>query len=272
MKCPECGHHVGDHDAVCPYCSKALYEDTTLMKNITGRKKIDRESFINEKKEEGKSKQGFFGRAKKLFSGKNLKIVLICAAAVVVIAVAVIIVISVNSSKGEKTAKKAAEYVGLEISQAQDKLGIKFEGESAFSGVNNAIEFDGVYEAQEKVKVEGVTYPEWAIFVKLSQDNRIETVKYANFSLLGGGLKGKEKKEVVSLGRFKKGASWSDINEEIDMDYYSVEYGKDKTGYVYRYWYTSDNGDVQQVILTVNFDTDNKYIDYSTQFVYPTYL
>ena len=44
---------------------------------------------------------------------------------------------------------------------------------------------------------------------------------------------------------------------------------KENTSYLYKYYYITDNGDAQQVILTAVFDDENKFLYYSSELVYP---
>ena len=56
------------------------------------------------------------------------------------------------------------------------------------------------------------------------------------------------------------------------VEYYGIVWSKDTKNYIYRYWYENDAGDDQPVVLNVTFDTDNKYLYYSSTFIYPEYL
>ena len=58
----------------------------------------------------------------------------------------------------------------------------------------------------------------------------------------------------------------------IDLEYYGIVLSKDTKNYIYRYWYENDAGDDQPVVLNVTFDTDNKYLYYSSTLIYPEYL
>ena len=53
---------------------------------------------------------------------------------------------------------------------------------------------------------------------------------------------------------------------------YGIVWSKDTKNYIYRYWYDNDAGDKQPVVLNVTFDTDNKYLYYSSTLIYPEYL
>ena len=52
----------------------------------------------------------------------------------------------------------------------------------------------------------------------------------------------------------------------------TASYGQKTKNYIYRYWYENDAGDDQPVVLNVTFDTDNKYLYYSSTLIYPEYL
>lgn len=263
MNCPKCGKPVGDHDAICPNCGTELFIDTALADKIFSRSSAP---LIEDKTEKDKKKH------KLPDIKKHLKLILIAAAVIVVIVLAVIIIVSVTSNKGEKIAEKTSDFIGADFDVAEKKLDAKFKQESAYKGLSNVIDYDRVAESDGSVKVDGVTYPEWAALVKLDDEGRIITVKYADFESLKDDIKGYKKEHIVNLDKFDVGSSRSSIEKELDMDFYSVTFSKDGAAYVYRYWYENDSGDVQPVVLTVNFDNDGDYTSYSSVLLYHQFM
>lgn len=263
MNCPKCGKAVGDHDAICPNCGTELFIDTALADKIFNKSSTP---LIEESPEKVK-------KPRKLPDlKKHLKFIVIAAAVILVIAIAVIIIVSIASNKGEKIAQKTSDFIGADFDVAEKKLDAKFKEESAYRGLTNVIDYDRVAESDGSVKVDGVTYPEWAVLVKLDDEGRIVTVKYADFESIKSDIKGYKKEHIVNLDKFNVGSSRSTVEKELDMDYYSVTYSKDGAAYVYRYWYENDSGDAQPVVLTVNFDNDGDYQSYSSVLLYHQFM
>jgi hypothetical protein len=73
--------------------------------------------------------------------------------------------VNIISGKGENTAESISEYIGVDVAKAQKKLDMHFKDESAFQGVNNALNFDYIIESDDSVNVDGINYPEWAALV-----------------------------------------------------------------------------------------------------------
>lgn len=264
MNCPKCGKPVGDHDALCPNCGAELFIETALADKIFEKSKPFNEEPPQEKKpKKPRNKSGM---------KKALKLGAIVCAAVVVIIIVIVIVVSLTSGEGRKLAEKASDFIGADFDIAEKKLDAKFKKESAYKGLTNVIQYNRIAESDESVRVDGVTYPEWAVLITTDDEGRILTVKYADFASLKGDIMGTKKDRIVNLDRFKVGASRGDVEDELDMDFYSVTYTKDGVSYTYRYWYENDNGDEQPVVLSVNFDSDGDYVSYSSVLVYHQYM
>lgn len=262
MKCPKCGKKVGEHDAVCSNCGIALQDtpdDTALIKSVFGKKK----------KSLGTTKPDGVQQVKNKVGEKRLKLILFSIALVLLITLIIIIVVSITGTKGEKIAENVSEFIGSELADAEKKCEVHFKDESAYAGVNNAIKYDYAVEADDTVTVDGITYPEWGVFITLDDSDCIETVKYSNFKLLEDNVKGEERDRVVNLDKFEKGVTFGTVSDEIDLDYYSVVYALDADTYNYRYWYKTESGDVQPVVLSVTFDKNHKYLYYSSTLLYP---
>ncbi len=269
LNCPKCGKHVGDHDAICPECGAELFIDTALADKLFEKKSepFNAEPIIKERKKGEKR-----NKLPKGLSSKKVRLILIAAAAVAVIIIAAVIIISISSSEGEKLAENASDFIGADFEIAEKKLDAKFKKESAYKGLTNVIQYNRAAESDESVRVDGVTYPEWAVLITTDEENRILTVKYADFEILKDDINGVKKDRVVNMDKFRSGSSKKDVDKEVDMDFYSATYTKDGVSYSYRYWYENDSGDKQPVVLAVNYDSDGQYVSYSSVLVYHQYM
>ena len=110
------------------------------------------------------------------------------------------------------------------------------------------------------------------VLIVTDKKQKIQSVKYCDFKLLKKNIKGVECEKLINLDKFDKGASYDKVEDAIDIDPYSVTYSSDLVTYRYRYWYDSDTGDEQQVILDVSFDGENKFLYYTSTLVYPENL
>ena len=251
MKCPKCGKKASEQDSVCSNCGTVLREiteKTDAVQNVFGRER----RYLETAKSDGI-------KPEKIRSGKkHLKFIFFGIAVILLISLIIFAVISFTGVKGGKIAEKASQSIGSGLAQAEKSTEVHFKDESAYVGVNNAVKYDYITESDDSVSVDGITYPEWAVFVTLDDSDNIETVKYSDFKLLKDNVKGKERDRVVNLDKFEKGASFGTVSDEIDLDYYSVVYARDVDTYNYRYWYKTESGDVQPVILSVTFDKNNK--------------
>ena len=61
--------------------------------------------------------------------------------------------------------------------------------------------------------------------------------------MLKNNANGEKKSKAINLDKFEQGAKWSSLSDAIDLEYYGV-----------------------------TFDTDNKYLYYSSTLIYPEYL
>lgn len=271
MKCPKCSFEVGEHDARCPKCGSELFIDSVLADKIftKGVKPSDisfEDEAVPEPVKKKRQKQKAPKRPKQgksSFDLGRLKLPLIILLTVIALVIVVLLVLSLRAAKGEKVAKKAADYIGADYETVRDKIGAKTKEESAFKGLTAVIKYDYVAEAEKEVRLDGVNYPEWAVIFTLDTEKRIDTVRYINFKGVKNDLKGEKKDHAVNLEKFNRGAKQADVEKELDMDFYSLTYTKAGTTYTYRYWYENDAGDEQPVVLYVNYDKDGDYVDHS---------
>lgn len=265
MECPKCRKTVGENDAVCRNCGIALKEPKRKMfniKKITDRKKYKNHSDL-------KTVDGKKGLVRQKANENKLKLVLVAVSLILILVLIILLVSHISGDKGNKTALELKEYIGRSVSNAETDVEIHLKDESAFRGVNTALAFDYVYEAEEELEINDITYPEWTVTVILDKSEKIESVVYTDFTTVEDDLRGDKKEKSVSLDKFDKGAKYNTVTDEIDCDPYRITYNKENTSYMYKYYYITDNGDAQQVVLNVVFDDENKFLYYSSELVYP---
>ena len=261
MECPKCHKKAADNETVCPNCGTRLgaKSETASRKLLADKRKaID----INPQPAKRKMPVG-------AFSEKKAKLIAAAAGVVLVIVLVIVLIAALSGSKGEKQAKKISEYIGAKPEVAESKLEEEFKKKSAYNVLNKAVDFDFVVEAEDDITISGITYPEWAIFVNDSKKGNIKTVRYVDFKTVENNIYGDKKDSLINLDKYKAGTDIDDIIDVLGEDIYSITYAKDSITYTYKYWYKSDNGDRQAVILSVVSDTDDEYQSYESRLVYP---
>ena len=212
-------------------------------------------------------------KLKERLAGRLGKAIIITAAIIAIIVIVILIILHLSSSKGIRTAKSISKYMGESVKTVEKKLDISIKKESTYEVLQNGVEFDYIYEDKDKtIKADGITFPTWAVFIKTNDQGDINYIRYTDFQIIKDNMRGEKKKAPISLDKFDKGSGMGSVEDEIDMEPYSVIYKVTGTQYVYKYHYTNDSGDDQGVILTVNYDKDDKYQDYESKLIYPDNL
>jgi hypothetical protein len=273
MECPKCRKTVGESDYDCPYCG-------TKIKSAPKKKSKGKLKKLAEKKQ---TKKHASPRKGDNLSPENVKTGLdlagklkyvalgFCILLVVIIAVAVLS--SAFSSKGEKYAELAAEYIGSDFKSLKNADGVNFKDESDYFGVNSAMKFDYIFESDGKLKANDISFPEWAVTVDVDSSNYVTDVTYTNFKMIKKDMRGSKHDSLVTLDTFKAGDKQSAVTKYIDMEPYSISYAQSGiVTYTYKYYYTRDNGDAQQVILRASFTEEGKYKYYTSELVFPDNL
>ncbi len=277
MKCPKCGADVGERDVICSHCGAELFVDTALADKLFGGASEPFEQPENIQLEKKRKKPGFFsgeGRAaeKKQLDFNKIKIGIIALGVLILVILLIIIITNLLGTKGEKIAKQASDFVGADFEVAEKKLDAKFKKESAYKGLSSVVAYDRIAESEDDVRINGFTYPEWAVFITLDDEGRIVSVKYSDFNSIKKDIRGEKKQRIVNLDKFSKGTSQKSVENEIDMEPYSITYTKDGEAHTFRYWYENDNGDEQPVVLTVQYDSDGDFVSYVSIPIYPQLL
>lgn len=265
MECPKCKKTVGENDAVCRNCGIALKEPKRKsfnVKRLINRKKTTLSSDL-------KTVDGKKGLVRQKVNDNKLKLALFIVSVILIIVLVIVLISHISGEKGNKTALELREYTGKSLSAAEKNAGIHLKDSSSFRGVNTALKFDYVFESEDELRINDITYPEWTVTVLLDKNENIESVVYTDFTTVEDDIRGDKKDKDVNLDKFDKGAKYSTVTDEIDCDPYSITYMNENTSYLYKYYYITDNGDAQQVILTAVFDDENKFLYYSSELVYP---
>ena len=257
MVCPKCKKTVGENDAVCRNCGVALKEP---------KKKPDVKSFFDKKKKAPEDKLNI---STKKNTTKILRIAMAAAAVLLIVILIIVLVVHLSSGKGNKIAMQTAEYIGDTLPHAEEGTGYHFKSDSAFRGFNQAVAFDEVYEPESETRVDDISYPEWSVTVNLNKSNKIESVVYTDFESVSKDSRGEKKNKSINLDKFDKGTKYSTVSDEIDLDPYSITYKDVSTTYVYKYYYMTDYGDAQPVVLSVTFDENDKLTYDSVEYIYP---
>lgn len=289
MVCPKCNKTVSSEDYNCIYCGTQLKSRPADDKrSIFGKKKDkDKEKDKNKSKERSEKRSSknalsvrdavilssdddLYPKAKARGLEQKLKLAAICVLAVAVIVLIAVFVGSVSGRKGERYAEFASEYIGSSVGDLNKKGERFYADNSAYYGVNSAVKFDCVTESEKSVTVQGIKYPEWAVFLKLSSAEFITDVTYTNFALLKKDIRGAKSDALISLERFHDGDKQSSVLKEIDISPYSISYTQaGLTTYTYKYYYKRDNDDEQAVILRVVFNEKGVYKYSSTELIIP---
>lgn len=206
----------------------------------------------------------------------NLKLILAAAAALAVVILIIVIVLSVRSSKGERYAEKAYDFIGKNILDLNNEMSgeLFYADSSQYAGVNNVIKFDYIAESDGTVRAGGVKYPKWAVTVKNDKNGgHISDIIYTDFSVIKGDMRGIKTDGVINLDKFSEGEKKSSVLREIKPRPYSIACSQ--TGiilYTYKYWYKLDSGDEQAAILRVGFSEKGDFKYATTELIFPQYM
>ncbi|MGN1134182.1 MAG: hypothetical protein ACI4RN_06995 [Oscillospiraceae bacterium] len=266
MVCPRCQKPVGDNDNVCGNCGLPLND---AGENAVKEKKKAKKLFA---KKDKVPKQPETAGEKKSHNKTVLITAIVCVAAIALVVVIAAIVANVTGDKGEKCASSVAKYIGTPLKDAEKNTEYSFKEDSAYNVLNKALEFDKIYESKNEIKINDINYPMWSVTVSLGSGDKIDSVIYTNFEIVKSDTRGVKKDTSINLDKFDKGTSYSEIKDYLELEPYKIAYKKGVTAYVYKYYYIADNGDAQPVILEVDFDSNKKLTNYSSELVYPSNL
>jgi len=267
MKCPKCGEKAAKDDRICRNCGTVLKKESKGFL-LLGTKKAPSAVPALETKSSS-SHSATRSSSASYDKSRILKTIGITAVGAVIIILVVVLVFHVASGKGQKQAEKLAEYIGNKVASAEKDLEINLKDNSSFSSVNKSDTFDFIYESEDSVKVNDVTFPEWAVTVTKTQSDKIEQVVFTDYRVLKKDARGEKTDKRFDLSKYDRNTKINTVLDDIDIKPFRITYDAAFRKYEYRYYYKLDSGDVQSVILTVNSNSDNKYMYSVSDDIYP---
>lgn len=253
MKCAKCGFENVEGAIFCGQCGEDLSSDN-IMNTLD-------ENAENVKKKSKKEKRNNGEKSK-----KNVKAIVIgCIAAVAVVAGAIAIMLNLPS-EGEKVLKNVP--IGRDLAYAEAKTECDFNEKSKYAAIEDVTDFDNICEGNLTIKVEGVSFPEWAIAVDLANDETINKVVYYDFSQLQKDWKGHHCSEKIDQSIIEYGMKRKAVDKALGFTPYSIIKEIDNTvTNIYRYYY-SDEATGNDIVC--NFCVVFNDVDESVKDVYVT--
>ena len=238
MKCPNCGFENEEGAAFCGGCGEDLSSENIMNALDESAKQTDAKAEKRsgkKKKRKEKAADGGDAAVKK----SKVKPVLIAAAVIIVLAAAAMFVLMNMPSEGEKVLKNVP--IGRNLAYAEAKTETDFTKVSKYDAVNKLDDFDDICEGNLTIKIEGVSFPEWAISVSLANDETIDRVTYYDFSQLQKNWKGHHSSKKIELTAVEYGMKRKAVDRALGFTPYSIIKGIDNTvTNVYRYYYSDE--------------------------------
>ncbi|MGN1137285.1 MAG: zinc ribbon domain-containing protein [Oscillospiraceae bacterium] len=234
MKCTKCGFENEDGAAFCGGCGEDLSSENIMNALDENAKKTEKKP-----KKAHKTKKEKVSDAEKASKRKRFKIVLIAAVIIIVVIAVVILVLMNMPSAGEKVLKNVP--IGRDLAYAEAKTDCDFVAVSKYEAIKSLGEFDNVCEGNLTIKIEGVSFPEWAITVSLANDDTINRVTYYDFSQLQKNWKGHHSSKEIDQSIIEYGMKRKAVDRALGFTPYSIIKGIDNTvTNVYRYYYSDE--------------------------------
>lgn len=242
MVCPNCATTIDDNCETCYSCGLEFKHATPDEKPSTNNK------------EKIKKKPSFD-------KVKSKKTIFIACVALVVLICVIIFIISLFHKTGEEIAFKMSEKIGSNIVKIEKNAGVHVNTSSAYPAINKPADFDYIYESDKKIKVDGITVPEWAITL-YATDSEITKIYYRDYTQQKKYYKGVKLKEAVEYSDLKECEKLKDIQTELDIDPISITFYDDKTTeYRYMFYYIDDDKNEVRKEYKVIVDSKNKILD-----------
>ncbi|MGN0598760.1 MAG: zinc ribbon domain-containing protein [Oscillospiraceae bacterium] len=239
MKCPKCGFENEDGAAFCGGCGEDLSSENIMNALDESAKQTEARSAKKSGKKKKQRKDKAADGAEKVEKKPKVKAILIAAALLLVLAVAAMLILMNMPSEGEKVLKNVP--IGRNLAYAEAKTEETFAKISKYDAVNRFGDFDNICEGNLTIKVEGVSFPEWAIAVTLAADDTIDKVTYYDFSALQNNWKGHHSSEKIELTAVEYGMKRKAVDRVLGFTPYSIIKGIDNTvTNVYRYYYSDE--------------------------------
>ncbi|MBR4622477.1 MAG: zinc ribbon domain-containing protein [Ruminococcus sp.] len=267
MNCPKCNESVSKDDNICRNCGTVLRSAKKNKKGLlaigTSKKESSPKITVIDRKS-GEARAD----AKKW---TYMRYGLIGGVILLIVILIIILVVHVASGKGKKTAKNLAEYIGSRVTNAEKDLDIHLKDNSEFAVINKMDTFDYIIESEDKIEIDDTSFPEWTVSVLKTDSEKIEQVIYTDYRVLKSDSRGEKLDKRIDLDKYDKQTKISTILDDIDFDPFRITYDVSFTKYEFRYYYKLDNGDMQSVILCVSADSNDKFIFYTSEDIYPFY-
>lgn len=266
MKCPKCGAAASKDDKICRNCGTVLKKEKKGFLSLFKKKK-DPQGASNVPRLTTTA-----GSDAEVAKGKTIKLALIGVCVLVMIILILVLIFHVASGKGLKQAQKFAEHLGEKITSVEKELDAHLKDNSSYTVINKADSFDYIYESEDTVSIDDISFPEWTIGIVKTDAEKIDQVIFTDYRVLKKDSRGIKQDKRIDLSRFEKKTKISTVTDEIDMDPFRITYDLSYTKYEYRYYYKMDNGDIQAVCLTVTSDLNNKYLFYTSDDLFPFFV
>lgn len=266
MKCPKCGAAASKDDKICRNCGTVLKKEKKGLLGLFGGKKDSTDNSkvlrleTSAETAEAPRKGGML----------KLALIFICIAAIVILVL--MLIFHVASGKGLKQAQKFAEHIGEKITSVEKELDAHLKDNSSYNIVNKADSFDYIYESEDTVSIDDITFPEWTVGVIKTDSEKIDQVIFTDYRVLKKDSRGVKQDRRLDMSKYDRNTKFSTVTDDIGMDPFRIVYDLNYTKYEYRYYYKLDNGDVQAVVLTVTSDLNNKFLFSTSDDIFPFFV
>lgn len=253
MKCPICKADIADSLAKCPECG---YEFSDKKDK---KKKFSLFSLFKKKNTEPETEILPDNDGKKKLSFK-VKAILVFIALIIVVVIVAIIINSINASRGVRLTEELSEAIGRSIAVAEKNAKIELVEESAFPAADKLLQRQGamyLYESSNEVEVDGVSYPEWVIYVSLDEKSDVSKVEYYDFALLEENYKGEKTKAEIDISQIVVDDKRKDVEKLLKIEPSKIEYSEQTVKYCYNYYFVNDDGDQEARAFYIVYDRDN---------------
>lgn len=266
MKCPKCGTAASKEDKICRNCGTVLKKEKKGFLTLFKRQKKDQAASNVPRLTTTAGSDADVGK------GRTIKLALIGVCVLVMIILILVLIFHVASGKGLKQAQRFAEHLGEKITSVEKELDAHLKDNSSYNIVNKADSFDYIYESEDDVSIDDITFPEWTIGIIKTDSEKIEQVIFTDYRVLKKDSRGIKQDRRFDLSRYDRKTKISTVTDDLDMDPFRIVYDLNYTKYEYRYYYKLDNGDIQAVCLTVTSDLNDKYIFSASEDIFPFFV
>lgn len=266
--CPKCGEKTSKDDKICRNCGTVLKKEKKGLALFGGKKALGVSTNVPMLETKAKS-QSSDGGANKF---KLIKFSLFGLGAALFVVLIIMLIVHLSTGKGKKQAEKLADLLGTNITAAEKELEIHLKDNSDYNIVNKTDTFDYIYESEDYIGINDVSFPEWSVTVMKTSSEKIDSVEFTDYTVLKKDSRGKQLSRRPDLEKFDKNTKITTVLDEIDSDPFRITYDIYGTKYEYRYYYELDNGDYQSIALTVRADLENRFLMSSSKELEPFFI